>query len=180
MKRSPVLPRPDVAGGSLFSSASVVLLGNITSRALGFLFPLLLTHTMARRDFALVSFLLSTGWFASQVVLTGFPTALSRELAAERRPELRGSWTVSALLAGVPLVMIAIVAGAVLAAVGDVSPALMALVIVGLSLDAYYFGLCVASGASSCLPPTASSPTSFRSSSSRSRYSSAPSALLLP
>jgi O-antigen/teichoic acid export membrane protein len=141
LKRSLAASRAEPSSRSLLSAAGLVLLGNIMSRALGFLFPVLLTHTMARRDYALVSFYLSTGWFASQVVLTGFPTALSRELAAEPRPEARGSWTTSAVLAGIPLVMIATAVGVVLAVAASASPALIAVVIVGLTLDAYYFGL---------------------------------------
>ena len=53
----------------------------------------------------------------------------------------RASWVSSALVAGLPLAGVSLLAGAALALAADAPPGLMALMVAGLSLDAYYFGL---------------------------------------
>jgi O-antigen/teichoic acid export membrane protein len=124
----------------LWSSASLVFAGNLVARALGFLFPVVLARATDEARFALVYFLITTGWFVSELVLTGFPTAATRALAADRSPG-RGGWLTSALAAGLPLLAVSLLAGTALALAADAPPQLMAFVVLGLTIDAYYFAL---------------------------------------
>jgi O-antigen/teichoic acid export membrane protein len=119
----------------------VVFAGNVVARALGFLFPVLIARMLDRPDFAIASFLISTGFFAGELVLTGFPTAMTRALAAARDPADRAPWTIAALVAGLPLLFASLVLGGVLATRADAPVGLLAVVIVGLTIDAYYFAL---------------------------------------
>ncbi len=122
--------------GSLWSEAGVVLAGNVLARALGFLFPLVLARVIAKDDFGTVYFFIGTGYFVGE--LTGFPTAMTRFIAAEGPS---GAWLSSALTGGAPLIALSLVIGELLSNTADAPPGQMSMVIVGLTLDAYYFGL---------------------------------------
>jgi O-antigen/teichoic acid export membrane protein len=122
--------------GSLWSEAGVVLAGNVLARGLGFLFPLVLARVIAKHDFGTVYFFIGTGYFVGE--LTGFPTAMTRFIAAEG-PD--GAWLSSALAGGFPLIALSLVVGEVLASVAHAPAGQMSMVIAGLTLDAYYFGL---------------------------------------
>ena len=124
--------------GSLWSEAGVVLAGNVFARGLGFLFPLVLARAVTKHDFGTVYFFIGTGFFVSELVLTGFPTALTRFMAAEGT---KGAWFSSSIVGGIPLLAVSLAAGEALAALAHEPPALMSMVVVGLSIDAYYFGL---------------------------------------
>lgn len=121
--------------------ALVVFTGNLVARGLGFLFPVVLANVMGRPDFAIAMFLINTGFFAGEIVLTGFPTAMTRSLAAERDAGDRAGWIAAALIGGLPLLALSILLGAALAIRGDAPVGLLILVIVGLTIDAYYFAL---------------------------------------
>lgn len=126
---------------SLVTTAALVFVGNIVARALAFLFPLVLTRAMGREEFAAVYFFISTGFFASQLVMTGYPTAMTRFVAFEPAVDKKGAWVVSGLIAGLPLLIVSIVLGEVLARAADARSLLMTVIIVGVSIDAYYFSL---------------------------------------
>ena len=113
--------------------------GNVLARALGFLFPVLLARATGQDDFALVYFFVNTGFFVGELVLAGFPTALTRFLAAPGNVP-RGTWLLTSILAGIPLLAVSLIAGVGFAIRGDASPALLGLVVIGLTIDAYYFG----------------------------------------
>jgi O-antigen/teichoic acid export membrane protein len=119
----------------------LVFLGNIVARALGFLFPIIVARAATRSDFATVYFFIATGFFVSELVLTGYPTALTRSLAAETVPAAHGSWFSSALLGGAPLLAVSLLMGGIFSAVVDESPVFMSFVVIGLTIDAYYFSL---------------------------------------
>jgi O-antigen/teichoic acid export membrane protein len=123
----------------LFSSATLVLVGQAVTRALGFLFPLVLAHGVSKLDFALVYFFISTGFFVAEPVLTGYPTALVHFIALHRRS--RAAWVTSALLGGIPLVVLSITVGEIMAKSADAPPVLMSIVVIGLTIDAYYFAV---------------------------------------
>jgi O-antigen/teichoic acid export membrane protein len=130
-----------LAPGSLVSTAALVFVGNVVARALAFLFPLVLTRAMGRDDFAAVYFFISTGFFASQLVMTGYPTAMTRFVASGGAVDEKGAWVVSGMLAGLPLLLVSIVFGEALARVADARSFLMTVIILGVSIDAYYFSL---------------------------------------
>lgn len=121
-----------------WSGAVIVFVGNVIARALGFAFPLALARAVGRDDFALVYFFISTGFFVGELVLAGFPTSLTRFLAAPGAMP-RGAWLVSAIAAGLPLLLASILAGIAFAGAADADPRLLAVMIVGLTIDAYYF-----------------------------------------
>lgn len=121
--------------------ALVVFVGNLVARGLGFLFPVVLANVLGRPEFATAIFLINTGFFAGELILTGFPTAMTRSLAAESDPRARRTWIVAAVVGGLPLLALSVALGSVLAIRGDAPVGLLALVIVGLTIDAYYFGL---------------------------------------
>jgi O-antigen/teichoic acid export membrane protein len=121
-----------------WTSTVVVFVGNVIARGLGFAFPLVLSRAVGRPEFALVYFFISTGFFVGEIVLAGYPTSLTRFLAAPGNVA-RGAWMVSSWVAGAPLLVASIGIGFIFAAQADADPALLALVIVGLTIDAYYF-----------------------------------------
>ncbi len=124
--------------GSVVLSATVVFFGNLVARGLGFLFPVLVARATGRADFAAVYFFITTGFTAGELVLAGYPTAMTRSLA---RPGRRTDLVASAVVAGLPLLAAAVVLGEALAAGADLMSFLITMVIVGLSVDAYYFGI---------------------------------------
>jgi O-antigen/teichoic acid export membrane protein len=121
----------------LFSSVTLVLVGEAFTRALGFLFPLVLAHGLSKADFALVYFFINTGFFVAEPVLTGYPTALIHFVALHHRA--RAAWLTSALLGGIPLLLLSITVGELMAKSADAPPVLMSVVVVGLTIDAYYY-----------------------------------------
>ena len=127
--------------GSRLPPAVVVFVGNVVARGLGFLFPVVLAHLMDRPDFAIAAFLINTGFFAGEIVLTGFPTAMTRALASSREARSQRGWILAAILGGIPLLVVSVVLGAALAVRGEAPVALLTVVIVGLTIDAYYFAL---------------------------------------
>ncbi len=129
---------PDRVTRSVWSSAGIVFVGNVIARALGFAFPLVLARAVSRDDFALVYLFITTGFFVGELVLAGFPTSLTRYLAAPGASD-RGSWFLSALVAGLPLLLLSLGAGVLFAAQAHADPGLLAVVIIGLTIDAYYF-----------------------------------------
>lgn len=124
---------------SFWSSAGIVFVGNVLARGLGFVFPLALAHLTSRADFALVYFFVATGFFVGELVLTGFPVAVTRHLAAEGGNPLHGRWLLAGMAGGIPLLAVSVIAGEILAGVAGAPPFLMSLVVVGLTIDAYYF-----------------------------------------
>ena len=124
--------------GSLWSEAGVVFSGNVVARGLGFLFPIVLAHALAKDDFGTVYFFIGTGFFVGELVLAGFPTAMTRFIAAEGS---RQAWLSSALAGGLPLLLVSVVLGELVAAAADAPRGLMWMVICGLTIDAYYFAL---------------------------------------
>jgi O-antigen/teichoic acid export membrane protein len=121
----------------MLSSAAVVFVGNLVARGLGFLFPLVVARSMDRADFALVYFFVTTGFTVGELALASYPTALTRWLAADTGGP--GPWLPSAIVAGIPLLLASIVLGEVLAAQAAAPPGLLSLVVIGLTIDAYYF-----------------------------------------
>jgi O-antigen/teichoic acid export membrane protein len=133
-------PRLDIGErGSLASAAALVFFGNLLARALAFLFPVVVARIVDRSDFATVYFFIAVGFFASQLVMTGYPTAMTRYVAAEQQPETRGQWVASALFGGVALLAVSITAGEALARAAGAAPLLMSVVVVGVTIDAFYF-----------------------------------------
>ena len=70
---------------------------------------------VSRDDFALVYLFITTGFFVGELVLAGFPTSLTRYLAAPGASD-RGSWFLSGLVAGLPLLLLSLGAGVLFAA----------------------------------------------------------------
>jgi O-antigen/teichoic acid export membrane protein len=129
----------DSAAVARLPATAVVFIGNLVARGLGFLFPVLLARGLDRDDYALATFLIATGFFAGELILTGYPTALTRALATASPPTERGGWLLSSMAAGLPLLVASSIVGAGLAVVGQAPVGLLVLVIVGLTVDAYYF-----------------------------------------
>jgi O-antigen/teichoic acid export membrane protein len=123
--------------------AGTVFGGNVLARALGFLFPLLLVHAVSKPDFATVSFFTGTGFFAASLILNSLPVALTRHLAADGADPAgpHQPWLASALLGGFPVILVAIVIGEGLAVAVGEPAGLMTIMVTGLCLDAYYWGL---------------------------------------
>ena len=96
---------------------------------------------MDRHDFALVYLFINMGFFTGELVLTGFPTAMARQIASEKVPSERGAWIPPALLGGLPLLGVSVIAAETLAATANAPAGLTALVVIGLSIDAYYFSV---------------------------------------
>jgi len=132
---------PRSGGSTLWSATALVFVGNTLARGLGFLFPIVLAHSMDRHDFALVYLFINLGFFAGELVLTGFPTAMARQIASEKVPSERGAWIQPALLGGLPLLGVSVIAAETLAATANAPAGLTALVVIGLSIDAYYFSV---------------------------------------
>jgi O-antigen/teichoic acid export membrane protein len=128
-------------GGSLASTAAFVFFGNLLARALAFIYPVVVARIVDRSEFASVYFFIATGFFASQLVMTSYPTAMTRYVAAEPRLETRGRWVASALVGGVGLLAVSVIAGEALAQAVGARAFLMSVVVIGVSIDAFYFSL---------------------------------------
>ena len=66
---------------------------------------------------------------------------MTRAIASEPSDDRRGSWVASAAVGGVPLLVAACVLAAILAVGGSAPAILVILVVIGLTIDAYYFAL---------------------------------------
>jgi O-antigen/teichoic acid export membrane protein len=139
MTASKVAPRLRGLAGreGLFSNAFFVLVGEVVTRGLGFLFPLVLARGLSKPDFALAYFFINTGFFVAEPVLTGYPMALIHFVALHRRS--LATWVLSALLGGIPLLVLSITVGEAMARGTHAPPGLMSVVVVGLTVDAYYY-----------------------------------------
>jgi len=129
-----------VADG-LWRTSLLVFTGTLIARALGFLFPIVIAHAASKNDFASVFFFINTGFFVSELVLTGYPTALARAVAAEKHAALRGTWLSASAVGGLPLLALSITAGEILTLAVNAALFPMVMVVVGLTFDAYYFQL---------------------------------------
>jgi O-antigen/teichoic acid export membrane protein len=118
----------------------VVFFGNVAARALGFLFPLVLVYSVSKQDFGTVVFFTGTGFLATSMVLNGFAQAMTRSLAAST-PDDERPWVASAVIGGAPVVLLAVLFGEALAAWAGAPPGLMALMVLGLSIDSYFWSL---------------------------------------
>jgi len=130
----------------LWASTLIVLIGNTVARGLGFLFPLMVARLVDRADFALVYLVINGGFLVAELILAGMPTALARFLAARDDDVPSGTWLTGALLAGVPLLAASMVLAVVVAIATDAPPILMVLIVLGLTVDAYYFSVLRGSG----------------------------------
>jgi O-antigen/teichoic acid export membrane protein len=129
--------RTTVGREGLFSNASLILLGEVVTRVLGFLFPLVLAGGTSKSTFALVYFFISTGFFVAELVLTGYPIALIHFLALHHSSQ--AVWVRSAVVGGIPLLLLSITIGEAMARSANAPPGLMSVVVIGLTIDAYYF-----------------------------------------
>jgi O-antigen/teichoic acid export membrane protein len=125
---------------ALWKSTVVVFSGNALARALGFAFPVVLAHLINRDDFAIAYFFINAGFFVAELVTASYATAMIRNIAAERTLARQGTWLVAAMLRGVPLLFLAAIVGETVSAIAGTAPLLMTVMVVGLSIDIYYFG----------------------------------------
>ena len=124
-QQTDVLGADETAGAgrpttSFWTTTGIVFVGNVVARGLGFLFPVVLARAAGRDDFALAYFYINTGFSAGELVLAGFPTALTRFLAVSERSERR-AWFTSAVVAGLPLLGASVLIGQQLADRGQSS-----------------------------------------------------------
>lgn len=125
---------------SLWRSALIVFTGNTVARALGFVFPVFLAHLLNRNDFALAYFFINGGFFVAELVTASYATAMIRHIAAEAQPARQGMWLRAAIVRGVPMICVAVIVGEIVSLIAGAPPLLMAAMVVGLSIDIYYFG----------------------------------------
>ena len=130
-----------VALGRLSRSVGTVFIGNLVARSLGVLFPIVVAHNLNQADFATTYFLISSGFFVAEFVTASYPTAMIQKLAAAEDDSSRGRWIVGGALGGIPMLALAVPTGAVVATAGSAPPLLMGMVLVGLSIDIYFFGI---------------------------------------
>jgi O-antigen/teichoic acid export membrane protein len=132
--------RPGVASRDV-RAVAVVFAGNLIARALGALYPIALARFLGKGDFALAIFYVNTGFFVGELVTTGFPLAMTQKIAATQERDQSESWVSAAFAGGLPLLAASVLGGAILALTAGASPALVAMVVLGLTVDAYYFGI---------------------------------------
>jgi O-antigen/teichoic acid export membrane protein len=125
---------------TLWRSAAIVFTGNTIARALGFAFPVVLAHLLGRDEFALAYFFINGGFFVAEFVTASYATAMIRHIASEDSPSRQGTWLVAAMAGGIPMLFLAIIAGEAVSAVTGATPLLMTVMVIGLSIDIYYFG----------------------------------------
>jgi O-antigen/teichoic acid export membrane protein len=125
--------------GALGGGTALVLVGNILARGLGLLFPIVVARLVGREDFGLVYFFINTGFLVGEIVLTGYPTALTRQMAAKDGLRPARPQVAAAILGGLPLYLVAVVVAIALGAPARADPALIVAVVTGLTIDAYYF-----------------------------------------
>lgn len=125
---------------ALWKSAAIVFAGNTVARALGFAFPVVLAHLLNRDDFALAYFFINGGFFVAEFVTASYATAVIRHIASETEPTRQGTWLMAALVRGAPMLFLAAIVGESVSAVAGAPPLLMTVMVIGLSIDIYYFG----------------------------------------
>jgi O-antigen/teichoic acid export membrane protein len=125
---------------TLWRSALIVFAGNTLARALGFVFPVVLAHLLKRDDFALAYFFINGGFFVAELVTASYATAMIRHIAAEGEHERKGTWLVAAIVRGMPMICLAAIVGEAVSLAAGAPPLMMTAMVVGLSIDIYYFG----------------------------------------
>jgi O-antigen/teichoic acid export membrane protein len=115
--------------------------GTMFARAIGFLFPVLLAHWESRQAFALIYFFIGVGFLVAEFSTSTFPVAMITLAARDgrNRDGEVGAWFAAAARASIPAVLVAAVCGECLAYVAGAPAGLMTVVVVGLSIDGFYF-----------------------------------------
>lgn len=113
--------------------------GTMFARAIGFLFPVLLTHWESRPAFGLIYFFIGAGFLVAEFSTATFPVAMITLAARERDDMAVGGWFVAAALGSIPAVLVAVGCGECLSYLAGAPAGLMSLVVVGLSIDGFYF-----------------------------------------
>jgi O-antigen/teichoic acid export membrane protein len=113
--------------------------GTMFARAIGFVFPVLLAHWESKPVFALTYFFIGVGFFVAEISTATFPVAMITLAARERRAGDVGCWFAAAAAGSVPAILAAAICGECLSYLVGAPAGLMSIVVIGLSIDGFYF-----------------------------------------
>jgi O-antigen/teichoic acid export membrane protein len=130
---------PFTVSNSFWGKLGGMVTGTMFARAIGFLFPVLLTHLETRPAFGLIYFFIGAGFLVSEFSTSTYPVAMITLGAGERGAVPVGRWFSAAALGSVPAVLVAVICGEFLSYVAGAPAGLMTVVVLGLSLDGFYF-----------------------------------------
>lgn len=127
------------ATASFWGMLGGMVTGTMFARAIGFMFPVLLARWEPRPAFALIYFFIGVGFLVAEFSTATYPVAMITLAAGDREAGQAGHWFTAALLGSIPAVIIAAVCGECLSYFAGAPAGLMTVVVVGLSIDGFYF-----------------------------------------
>ena len=99
----------------------------------------MLTHWESRPAFGLIYFFIGAGFLVAEFSTATFPVAMIMLAARERDDMAVGGCFVAAALGSIPAVLVAVGCGECLSYLAGAPAGLMSIVVVGLSIDGFYF-----------------------------------------
>jgi O-antigen/teichoic acid export membrane protein len=130
---------PVTLSTSFWAKLGGIVTGTMFARAIGFLFPVLLTHWESRPAFGLIYFFIGAGFLVAEFSTATFPVAMITLGAGERGRVPVGRWFSAAAVGSIPAVIVAAICGEGLSYLAGAPVGLMSVVVLGLSIDGFYF-----------------------------------------
>ena len=127
------------ASASFWGMLGGMVTGTMFARAIGFLFPVLLARWESRPAFAVIYFFIGVGFLVAEFSTATDPVAMITLAARDRAAGQAGHWFAAALVGSIPAVLVAAVFGECLSYFAGAPAGLMTVVVVGLSIDGFYF-----------------------------------------
>ena len=130
---------PLTVSSSFWGKLGGMVTGTMFARAIGFLFPVLLTRWESRQAFGLIYFFIGAGFLVAEFSTSTFPVAMITLGAGERGAVPIGRWFSAAAVGSIPAVLVALICGECLSYLAGAPAGLMSVVVLGLSIDGFYF-----------------------------------------
>lgn len=130
---------PLTVTSSFWGKLGGMVTGTMFARAIGFLFPVLLTHWEAKAAFGVIYFFIGAGFLVAEFSTSTYPVAMITLGAGERGTVPVGRWFAAASVGSIPAVLVAVIFGEILSYLAGAPAGLMTVVVLGLSLDGFYF-----------------------------------------
>ncbi len=116
-----------------------MVIGTMFARAIGFMFPVFLTHWQSHNAFGVTYFFIGAGFLVAEFSTSTFSVAMITFAAREGDQREAGRWFAAAAVGSLPAILVAAAFGELISYLANAPPGLMSLVVIGLSVDGFYF-----------------------------------------